>query len=159
MHHTADVEMNHQDDESTVLSGADGNYGYTNSVGTQDLLSDDSNKMTDEEEQQSITEHNFENTINEMDYTSGIINDGFCPVQNGASPNRSNSRQRQHERFHNQFSVLDTNAGNTTNINGTSRPSNSTNNTANGTNDPIRTNNNTLKTNTSAKTDQSKVNE
>jgi hypothetical protein len=149
MQATEDTEMIQQDEESTVLSGADRNIGYVQSVGSQDLQSDDSNKMIEEEEQ-TITNHDFTNTIDEMDYTSTAVDDGFCPVQNGGSPNRTNSRQRQQEHSHNQFSALDnTNTDDTT----TSPTTNTNNNIANGMINPNGANNNNHNDITSAKTD------
>jgi hypothetical protein len=55
-------------------------------------------------EEQSITGHNFDNTVDVMDYTTRTAprtirtttqsNDGFTAVQNG-SPNRSSIRERR----------------------------------------------------------------
>jgi hypothetical protein len=65
-----------------------------------------------DEEEQTITDHNFNNDIEEMDYTTTAAptttdNDGFTAVQNG-SPNRNSIRQRQQERVNssNPYSVL-----------------------------------------------------
>jgi len=156
MQATADTEMTNHDEESSVLSGAvggNGNIGYVQSVGSQDLQSGSSDEMIEEEEQ-TITEHDFTNTIEEMDYTSTNVDGGFLPVR-GGSPNRTPVGQRQQARyaqFHNQFSALAT-----TNNDTTTPPT--TNNIANGTFDPERTLTNNNNKTTSAKTDQIGENE
>jgi hypothetical protein len=156
MQATADTEMTNHDEESSVLSGAvggNGNIGYVQSVGSQDLQSGSSDEMIEEEEQ-TITEHDFTNTIEEIDYTPTNVGGGFLPVR-GGSPNRTPVGQRQQARyaqFHNQFSALAT-----TNNDTTTPPT--TNNIANGTFDPERTLTNNNNKTTSAKTDQIGENE
>jgi hypothetical protein len=87
-----DTEMNHNDEVSIVLSGADRHIEYAHSVGTQDLQSNDSNEMTDDVEQtMTITGHDVNNTAEVMDYTSTTIDNGSQLVQNGSSLNRTGS--------------------------------------------------------------------
>jgi hypothetical protein len=69
-----------------------------------------------EEEEQSITGHNFDNTVNVMDYTIRTAprtirtttqsNDGFTAVQNG-SPNQNSIQERRESRVsNNPYSAL-----------------------------------------------------
>jgi hypothetical protein len=84
----------------------------------QDIVGKNENEIVideegwSDEEEQTITDHNFNNDIEEMDYTTTAAptttdNDGFTAVQNG-SPNRNSIRQRQQERVNssNPYSVL-----------------------------------------------------
>jgi hypothetical protein len=90
-----------------------GHVGSARSFATDEMFSEGTATVVEEE--QSITSHNFNNVIDEMDYTTTSVpttittaNDGFTDVQNG-SPNRNSIRERQQSRFNtNPYSVLQT---------------------------------------------------
>jgi len=101
-----DTEMDH-DIQETNVSGVD-NVGTGASFATRD--SDETSTFI--EEVLSVTDHNFNSTIDEMDYTNG-----FTDVRNG-SPNRTTLRQRRNDRFTpNQYSVLESPIGEVINTN------------------------------------------
>jgi len=144
-----DVEMENQygnDDHHTTNNETGVGYiGSADSFASRDENSEDTIQVSEEE--QTITDHNFNNVIDEMDYThttaptttTAMTDDGFTAVHNGASPNRTAIRQRQHENFNtNPYSALES-----------PRNESSTMNNNNNNN-----NNDINKNNTSAKTDK-----
>jgi hypothetical protein len=104
----------------------------TNSPGVEYLGSDASfatrdthETLTEAEEELSIVDHNFNSTIEEMDYTSGFID-----VQNG-SPNRNIVRQLRHDRFtQNPYSALESPINEVTDTNNNNKEMNNNNTSA-----------------------------
>jgi hypothetical protein len=100
-------EINNNASERIKYTRSSGSFCSTDSYGTATVI---------EEEEQSITGHNFNNTVNIMDYTIRTAprtirtttqsNDGFTAVQNG-SPNRNSIRERRESRVsNNPYSAL-----------------------------------------------------
>ena len=132
----------YQDSNRVGYVGSDASFGTRDSHET----------LTVVEEEQSITSHNFNNTINEMDYTTDFIS-----VLNG-SPNRNTLRQRRIDHLSpNQYSVLETENNDSNNISNINHNNNNNNNNSNNIND--NTDIETNPTNTSAKTDKNSHNE
>jgi hypothetical protein len=102
-------EINNNASESIKYTGSSGSFCSTDSDGTATVI---------EEEEQSITGHNFNNTVNIMDYTNmnnprtirtkTKSTDGFTAVQNGSpNPNRNSIRERRESRVsNNPYSAL-----------------------------------------------------
>jgi hypothetical protein len=100
-------EINNNPSQRIRHTGSSGSFCSTDSEGTTTVI---------EEEEQSITGHNFDNTVNVMDYTIRTAprtirtttqsNDGYTAVQNG-SPNRNSIRERRESRVsNNPYSAL-----------------------------------------------------
>jgi hypothetical protein len=126
---TNNTGMDYQDDTQNNKSLGVGYVGSGASFATRDS----NETLTVVEEELSVRDHNFNHTIEAMDYTTNT-DCGFTEVQNG-SPNRTALRQRRNTRFtSNPYSVLES---------------------------PINENNDNeiVSTNTSAKTDMNTNNE
>jgi hypothetical protein len=100
-------ENNNNASQRIRYTGSSGYFCSTDSDGTTTVI---------EEEEQSITGHNFDNTLNIMDYTimnapttirtKTKSNNGFTAIQNG-SPNRNSIRERRESRVsNNPYSAL-----------------------------------------------------
>jgi chorismate mutase len=106
-----DIIMDNQYETNNASQGI-GYIRSANSFGTRDTNSEGTSTVIEEE--MSITDHNFNNVINETDYTTTAepitpnawSKEGFTNVQNGASPTRCESRVGQQERFSNPYSAL-----------------------------------------------------
>ena len=129
-----DYGEGNQDSNNVGYLGSEASFGTRDTHETQTVV----------EEEQSITSHNFNNTIEEMDYTTG-----FLSVTNG-SPNRHAMRQRRIDHLSpNPYSVLEAENDSSNNAN------NNSNNNDNNNHNDIKPN----QTNTSAKTDMHPHNE
>jgi hypothetical protein len=101
-----DHSIQHTSDPGVGYIGSDASFA------TRDTQSVET--LTIVEEELSITDHNFNNTIDKMDYTTNTdlittttSKDGFTDVQNG-SPNQNTIRQCRNARFTpNPYSALE----------------------------------------------------
>jgi hypothetical protein len=110
-----DTEMGQVEETNNNASQRIGYIGSSGSFCSKTTYLDGTTTIIEEEEQ-SITGHNFDNTVNVMDYTIKTAprtirtttqsNDGFTAVQNG-SPNRNSIQERRESRVsNNSYSAL-----------------------------------------------------
>jgi hypothetical protein len=110
-----DTEMGQVEETNNNASQRIEYIGSSGSFCSRNTYSDGTTTVIGEEEQ-SITGHNFDNTVNIKDYTVRTAprtirtttqsNDGFTAVQNG-SPNRNSIRERRESRVsNNPYSAL-----------------------------------------------------
>jgi hypothetical protein len=110
-----DTEMGQVEETNNNATQRIGYIGSSGSFCSRNTNSDGTTTVIEEEEQ-SITGHNSDNTVNVMDYTIRTAprtirtttqsNNGFTAVQNG-SPNQSSIQERRESRVsNNPYSVL-----------------------------------------------------